>query len=364
MGYNVHTGARLGTRLRGTPFLQFPQTAGGQDMNQEFIAQTCRLGMGRFLARLGLLTQYADELSQLRESCAQHMDTLSPRLQRAGEALLQRYVGPWQGVDWLQPLVLSETWSVPLPSRQIIATANALTAMHAHIQRAAMNDDSRQSGAMLPLSSWLYTHALYQYQRLFPPTSFFWRLLEGYHLEWAESVLWERQRQWGAVKQYSQEDTLRLAGVGALLKVSTAAVALATGNQRSVMPLSSIMDQIHIGIQLMDGIVSWREDLRTRKATYFLTEVALALNAQEMASLGRLDLQEFLAISQLPSKVTKQALKHLSAAEKVTSRLKAPVLMTYIDNLRTACQEIPRQWNLDLANSHTPLERATVSATP
>jgi hypothetical protein len=329
---------------------------------KELIAQACRLGMGRFLARSDLLTQYADELSQLRESCAEHMETLPPRLQRVGEMLFQRYAGPWQGVDWIQPFVLSEAWFVPLPSQQIIATANALTAIHAHIQRAAMNDESRSSGALLPLSSWLYTRALCQYQQLFPPTSFFWRLLEGYHLEWAESVLWERQRQWGAVKQYNQEDTLRLAGVGALLKISAAAVALITGNQRIVMPLSSVMDQIHIGIQLVDGIVNWREDLRARRATYFLTEVALNLNAQEMASLGRLDLQEFLAISQLPDKVTKQALKHLSAAEKVTGRLQTPALTTYIDNLRTACREIPRQWDLDLASSHTPLEHATISA--
>lgn len=331
-------------------------------MTKGTLKQYCKIDRGYFLARSGLLIEYAAELSQLQETCIQYLAAFPPRLQQVSETLLQRYGGHWQGVDWIQPLVLSAAWAVPEASRQTIALANALTAMYAQIQREAMDRGPQRCGDLLPLGALLHTHTLRQYQQLFPPTSYFWRLLEGYHLEWAEAVLWERQRQWGAVKRYSQEDILQLAGVRALLKISGAAVALLAGNQQIIMPLSSVLDQIHVALQLLDGVVNWREDLRARRATYFLTEVALGRGVREMTSLGRLNLEKFLATSPLPGKVTKRALNHLSAAKRVAGCLEAPALAAYLDELQTACQEIPHLLYRHLANSRVALERAPVSA--
>lgn len=320
------------------------------------------IDVGYFWLRSDPLVEYAAELSQLQKTCTQHLATFPPRLRRVGETMLQHYAGRWQRVDWVQPLVLNTAWSTPEAAGRTIALANALTTMHAHIQREALDDRSRRSSNLLPLGSLLFTHVLRQYQQLFAPTAHFWRLLEGYHLEWAEAVLWERQRQWGPVKRYSQEDILRLAGSRALLKISGAAIALLTGNRQIIMPLSSVLDQTYVAIQLVDGIVNWRDDLRARRATYFLTEIALALKAREMATLGRLNLKELLATSPLPGKVAKQAMDHLSTAKQVATHLDAPVLVSYIDDLRIACKAIPNQWDRHLDNSLVALEQAPALA--
>ena len=311
---------------------------------------------GYFLTHSGLLAERADELLQLQQTCIQHLSAFPPCLQRAGELTLQRLAGYWQGIDWIQPFVLSAVWFIPQASRQKIALANALIAMYAHIQRESLDNVSRQDNDLLPLGSLMYTRSLRQYQQLFPAESHFWQLLEGYYLEWTEAVLWERQRKWGAVKRYSREDALRLAGMRALLKIGSAAVSLLAGKQRFIMPLSSALDQVHVAIQLADGIINWREDLRARRATYFLTEIALALNTRGMAGLGRVDIESFLQTSSLAAKSTKRALGHLSAAKKITARLDAPALVGYIENLNTILREIPRRSGYGLFNSHAVLE--------
>jgi hypothetical protein len=307
------------------------------------IQQQCKIDTDHLLSRYDLLAEYAAEMSQLQETCVQHLSTLPPRLQQVGKILLQRYTEHRRRIEWAQPLVLSTAWSLPKASRQKIAVANALTAMHAYIYREATDDISQYNGDLLPLGSLLYTHTLHQYQQLFAPTSYFWRLLEGYYLEWAEAVLWERQRRWGLVKRYSQEDTLRQAGVRALLKISGAAIALLTGNQQHITPLSSALDQTHVALQLVDGLINWREDMRARRATYFLTEVALTLKAREMTSLDQLNLEKLLVNSTAPCRVIKRAMKHLLAAKKVAARLNAPALATCLDKFYSICQETPCQ---------------------
>jgi hypothetical protein len=229
--------------------------------------------------------------------------------------------------------------------------ANALIVLQIHVQREAIEDRSRHSVDLLPLGPLLYTRALRQYQKLFPPASDFWTLLEGYHLEWSEAILWERQRQWGLVRRYSQEDILRLAGSRALQKIGCAAVALLAGKRQVLMPLGGVLDHLHIATHLMQDIVNWKGDLRARRATYFLTEVALALNARKMSALGRLDLADFLAAGSLPNKTLREALKHLSTAKRVADHLENPALVTYLDDLETVCKAIPRQFESDLSSA-------------
>ncbi len=321
-----------------------------------------KIDVSYFSTRSDLLTQYSAELSQLHETCTHHLSAFAPRLQQAGKALLQRYTAHWQGIDWVQPLVLNEAWSVPLPSRQTLTLANALTTLHTQIQTEAMNNDSWRSTELLPLGSLLYTQALHQYQQLFPPTSHFWRLLEGYYLEWTEATLREQQQKWGAVRRYTQEDILQLAGTRALLKIHGAAVVMLTDNQRVIVPLGSILDHIHIALQLMDGIINWRDDMQARRVTYFLTEVAIDLKVPEMSGLGRLNLERFMITTPLLVKVANKALDHLSAAQKVAGRLDVPALASYIDALETTCRQVSHHLAYDLIDTRGRLGRAAVSA--
>ncbi len=324
--------------------------------------QRSRINAENSLADSKLVAEYADELSQLREACAQHVATLPPCLQRVGESFLQRCASRWQSMEWVLPLALGRDWFVPQDHGHSIAAANALTAMHVHIQRQAVESHARHNGDLLPLGSLLYTRALCQYKQLFPPISDFWLLLEGYHLEWSEAVLWERQRQWGSVKRYSREDILRLAGSRALLKLGCVAVALLAGKRRALMPLGSILDHLHIAVQLMNDVLNWREDLHARRATFFLTEIALALDAQEMATLGRLKLVDFLATGSLPDQVIKQVQKHLSTAKKVADHLDIPSLATYLDDLEAMCEMVPHQLERDLTSAFSSAQPTPASA--
>jgi len=307
--------------------------------------------MDNALAHSGLVTEHAAALLHLQEICTHQMATFPPLLRRAGNRLIHSCTGRWQSADWVLPLGLGDAWHVPPIHSQAVAVANALTALQVHIQREAMEDRSSCGGDLLPLGPLLYTRALRQYQQLFLPDSDFWTLLEGYHLEWSEAVVWERQRQWGSVRRYSQEDILRLAGGRALLKTGCAAVALLAGKRHVLMPLGGVLDHLHIAIQLMDDIVNWQGDLRARRATYFLTEIALALNVREMAALGRLNLVDFLKTDALPNRVIRRALKHLSTAKKVADHLESPALVTCLDDLAIACKTVPRQLECDPASA-------------
>jgi hypothetical protein len=307
----------------------------------------------------GLAAEYAAELSQLQEICSQYVTAFPPCLRQVGKRLIQSCADRWQSAEWVLPLALGDAWYVPQVHSQAIAAANALTALQVQVQRDA-EDRPTRGGDLLPLGPLLYTRALRQYQQLFPPASDFWTLLEGYHLEWSEAVLWERQRQWRSVRRYSQEDILRLAGGRAWLKIGCAAVALLAGKRQILMPLGGVLDHLHIAVHLMDDIVNWKVDLQARRATYFLTQVALALNVREMATLGRLNLVDLLATGSLPHKVIRQALQHLSTAKKVADHLENPALVTYLDDLETACTAIPHQLEHDLASAPS-VERTRAS---
>lgn len=307
------------------------------------------------------LAEYTAELAQVQETCARYLATFSPRLRRAGESWLRSYAGRWQSVEWTLPLALGAAWSVPQPHRKTIAVANVLTAMQAHVQQRAMINPSRCSSVLLPLSSLLYTHVVRLYQQFFPLASDFWPLLEGYHLEWAEAVLWERQRQRGPVERYSREDILHLAGSRAPLKIGSVAVAVLGGRQQKLMQLGGVLDQTHVAIQLIDGVANWREDLRAQQGTYFLTEAALALNVQEIAALSRASLVEFLATSSLSREVVRQALDHLSTGKKLAGYLNAPALVSCLEVLRRGCEEIPHLLEHDLTNGRAAGTCAAVS---
>jgi hypothetical protein len=311
-----------------------------------------------------LTDNYSEPLGQLRETCAQLLNTFPPRLQQPGEAILQRGADTWHRVNWVQPFVLNADWFVSDASLDKIALAHALTGVHAHIQEAAIHGNGGFNGDLLPLGSLLYTHALGQYQRVFAPTAQFWRLLEGYHLEWTESIFWarQRQRQWGAVRRYSQEEILQTGGVRALSKIGCSAVALISGKQRVLMPLSSILDQLHVAIQLVDGVVHWQQDLQKKRATYFLTEAALALNVQTMDALQRPDLEEFLITCNLPAKAIGRALDHLQAAQKIAARLDTPNLVGYLEELEAIFRRIPHLLASKPSDAHVFMTATSISA--
>jgi len=297
-----------------------------------------------FVARSGPVDEDTAELSHLRKAYAQQLASFPSCLQQAGRAFLKRHTGRWHSVDWVLPLILGRAWSVSWGSRQTVALANAHMVIYGYIQQGAGEGHARGSRDMLPLGSLLCTRALRQYQQVFPLSSSFWTLLEGYQLEWAEAVLWQRERRWGQVRRYSREDVLRLAGNHALVKISGAAIALLAEKPRLLMSLGSVLDQVHVATQLIDDLVNWQQDLQARRATYFLTEAAFAVGARKMAALGRIKLGTFLSTSSLPGKVVKRALSHLATAKKLVSQLEAPALMPYIDDLETAAKEIPHQF--------------------
>jgi hypothetical protein len=304
---------------------------------------------------------YAAELLHLRETWAGQLASFPTSLQQIGQAFLQRHAGRWNRVDWVLPLILGRAWSVPRDFRHTVALANAHMVMYGYIQQRAGDDRVRSNSDVFPFGSLLHARALRQYQQLFPPSSGFWTLLEGFQLEWAEAIFWQRKRQWGQVRQYSQEDVLRLAGNRALVKVGGAAIALLAERPRIPMCLGSALDQVHVAIQLIDSLVNWQQDLQSRRATYFLTEAAFAMGACRMAALGGVDLEAFLSTSSLPDKVVKRALSHLSTAKKLVNRLEAPTLMPFLDDLQVAAEELSPRFGGEPAEVLPSPERIPVS---
>ncbi|MFZ5917106.1 MAG: hypothetical protein ACOYZ7_09250 [Chloroflexota bacterium] len=315
-----------------------------------------------FLARCDLWNAFENDLGSLQETCLQQLSTLPPGLKRASETVIDRLTGHWQNLDWIYPFLLGPAWFVPQSATRQIALTSALITIHGKLQAENPIDTPLKRGQLCPLGSLLYTRALRLLQQHFAVDSHFWQLLEGYHLEWTEALLWQQQRQWGPVQKFSREDIQRLAGLRALLKVGCSAMALMAGKERYIMPLNSVMDQIHVAFQLIDGLINWREDLRTRQATYYLTEVALALNLRDMAHLSRMNLDTFLADNTLVDQVLKRALGHLTAARKVAGGLKTPTLEDHLDQLHTTLKAMGKPLSQWPAHTGVTPKRSPASA--
>jgi hypothetical protein len=188
------------------------------------------------------------------------------------------------------PFWVGKSINVDLEICRKIALANIFGLLHFIVQDNLTDGDwSEETMPGHVLSGTLYLQQMFaRYQQFFPPQSTFWSLLNQYWLEWADSIVWERQANTDI--SFSAENMLKAARKAAPLKISTSGLAL-LGKQENLIPdLEQAVDLMHIVMQMADDLVDMAEDLNSNRYNS-----ALSL----MFSRGTLNLQAEIEINQV-----------------------------------------------------------------
>ena len=112
-------------------------------------------------------------------------------------------------------------------------------------------------------------HLLY---RLFPHSSPFWKFYSTYFDEYARSVLYEKANHSSIDSTFDDGEFHSIAkGKAAMAKYPVAALAVMSGQEEKLPPLTESLDCYHVGYQYWDDLVDWKEDLSSSKYTLLLT---------------------------------------------------------------------------------------------
>lgn len=107
--------------------------------------------------------------------------------------------------------------------------------------------------------------------RIFIPDSAFWNYYARYGDDYAKAVLHETERHTSVDSAYGETEFWSLAqGKAAMAKYPVAAMAVLSGDYRTLSDLERSLDCFHIGYQYWDDLVDWKEDLANSQYSFLL----------------------------------------------------------------------------------------------
>jgi hypothetical protein len=188
------------------------------------------------------------------------------------------------------PFWVGRVLGIGLETCRQIALANIFGLLHFIVQDNLSDGDwSEETMPAYVLSGTLYLQQMFaRYQQFFPPHSPFWSLLNQYWLEWANSIVWERQAHSDC--SFSEEDLVKAARKAAPLKISTSGLALLGDRGDRIPELERAVDMMHIVMQMADDLADMAEDLTSNRYNSALSM---------MFSRGTLNLHADIDINQI-----------------------------------------------------------------
>ncbi len=133
--------------------------------------------------------------------------------------------------------------------------------------------DSGRTGHLLS-GHVLHEAALDLLRALFDGGSPFWTQFERYRSEFINAVMTERRRHFETPESYDIDEMETIAaGKAAYSKSATAALSIMGKQDQITGILSRSQDHFHIGAQLYDDLLDWKDDYREHRYSYLLTRV-------------------------------------------------------------------------------------------
>lgn len=133
--------------------------------------------------------------------------------------------------------------------------------------------DSRRTDNLLT-DHVLHESALELLHALFDGGSPFWAHFEHCRSEFINAVMTERLRHFETPESYDIDEMETIAaGKAAYSKAATAALSILGKQYRMIDILSRSQDNFHIGAQLYDDLLDWKDDYREHRYSYLLTRV-------------------------------------------------------------------------------------------
>jgi hypothetical protein len=109
-------------------------------------------------------------------------------------------------------------------------------------------------------------------KKIFAPNSYFWILHNHFMVEYWNVIAWEKaycskRRRW------SDREIELLGKKLSFLKVTAAAFACLANDTTQLKIVERLLEQFHIGMQMIDDIDDWKEDISENNYTYFASQM-------------------------------------------------------------------------------------------
>jgi hypothetical protein len=143
-----------------------------------------------------------------------------------------------------------------------------------------------------------------------------------------ERYLW---RHHGTITSYDESDFKKMGERGALAKVSAALFADLAGNKTLLETLEEAIEANSTGIQILDDLVDWREDLRSKIYTLPLVLAHDRLGARILTSSREAVIGEALFYEGIGEDVLSLARKYFARARELFERVCALSLVDLSD---------------------------------
>lgn len=283
-------------------------------------------------------------------TCQKRVSAYPPALGHSAQAFLGKHGLFKEGsvpssIAYLLPFWLKETFALDQSTCRMIALGNTFWLLYFFLEDEVMDTGPGEyKGHLLPLGTLFFLDAMAPYRSLLGAASPFWRYLEHYIGEWAESVSWERERHWGQAREFEEGDFVRLARKAAGLKIPCAALSLLAGREEAVAPLEKMVDHVMMIYQLADDLRDWREDLARGNYTYFLTRVMACRGIHPPAAPSETDVEKAIFVGKVLEEVLEVAVEHSRLALESISNLYAPYLTAYVESLYEEWQQWADGW--------------------
>jgi hypothetical protein len=190
-------------------------------------------------------------------------------------------------MSFMIPFWLIEPLKLWTDSAIKISTANLMGLFYFLLQDEIIDNELNNSNhRMLPLSNLFYLDFMDLYHSLFPYGSQFWKYVWKYVMQWSRSMANERCEQGRSKSLRGGYDFKALAYKSAPQKVAVAASCILTGNVRCISKLSDVVDYTTASLQLVDDWQDWKDDLKSNRCTYFLSQVMNCNNISRLSDIN------------------------------------------------------------------------------
>lgn len=150
--------------------------------------------------------------------------------------------------------------------------------LYIRIQDNVLDEPDMFDPAFLLVGNEFIREFFYILHGLFPPGSPFWGYCTEYWRGTSSNTLWERQECGGRLRGFCTEDLARVGGKLDGVKVTVASICILAGKEEDIPRFCAAVDNLNIGSQLHNDVVSFVKDLRH---DYFTTVIVNTLGGGE-----------------------------------------------------------------------------------
>lgn len=276
---------------------------------------------------------YNRDLESVYNECINYVNRLPPHLKLLGNQYFKGYSKRrmWAIKGWYLPFWLAERFKVPSSKCRIIALSNVLGGMNVHIIDAVMDTEDFKSSNLLSLSTWFFFHHVQLYNKIFHSNSPFWSFMDKYILEWGDAILWERMNHHFQIKEYSDNDLIKLAHKASPIKICCAAMAVLSQKTNLLPKLEKAMEHIYAAIEFTDSLIDWKIDLENKNYSIVLTKISKDMNISNSIELNENLINKSFFSTNIIDYVINNSIKQYILAKNVISDLDITELEEFLD---------------------------------